>query len=74
LLPEIRKSDARASELFNDPHELTKELLSPVGEGKICNSKTPNIISVINPKIARPSTSQVCGGAQNIQGGAKRIQ
>ena len=51
-LPEIRKSEARASErywarvggIFNDPNELTKELLSnefrkcdaarPVGEGK----------------------------------------
>jgi hypothetical protein len=59
-LPEIRKSEARASErywarvggIFNDPNELTKELLSdefrkgdaarPVGEGKYAIVKHQN--------------------------------
>jgi hypothetical protein len=59
-LPEIRKSEARASErywarvggVFNDPNELTKELLSdefrkgdaarPVGEGKYAIVKHQN--------------------------------
>jgi hypothetical protein len=41
-LPEIRKSEARASELFYDPNELTKELLSPVGEGKYAIVKHQN--------------------------------
>jgi hypothetical protein len=101
-LPEIRKSEARASErywarvggIFTDPNELTKELFSdefrkgdaarPVGEGKYAIVKHHNhaelayilempkepgeaqrelgiekeasyIISVINPKIPKPS-------------------